>query len=272
MAMHFEPGKHYRMPVGFGPSVSPRAVPEGKTRDMGSARITVAGARFLTDISRLDALLPPGFAVEGEPVVTVEFHYLTRLEWLAGRGYNFVAVFFPTRFRGQRDEAVGPFAAVLWENRADCCITGREEVGVSKIFAEIYAPSILGGAQHYLATTDGHPFLNLTLTNIEETAPPPPPSQMDGILHYYYVPKFGRPGEAEVQHAVLTPPLAGAQRVVRYQSARGTISFKGATFEQAPTQFMVINALADLPVVESRGCYLIELEGGRDLADQVALF
>jgi hypothetical protein len=271
MAMSFEPGKLYRMPVGFGPSVSPRAVPEGKTRDMGSARISVAGARFLTDVSRLDALLPPGFSVEGEPVVTVEFHYLTRLEWLAGRGYNFVAVSFPARFRGRRSEAVGPFVAILWENRADCCITGREEVGVSKIFADIYPPSVLNGEHHYLATTDGHPFLNLTLANIEE-APPPSPPQVDGALHYYYIPKFGRPGEAEVQHAVLTPPLPGAQRVVRYQSARGTVSFKRATFEQAPTQFMVINGLADLPVLEPRGGYLIELEGGRDMADQIALW
>jgi hypothetical protein len=271
VAMSFEPGRRYRMPVVFGPSISPRAGPDGEIPDLTAARTTVAGARFLTDAALLDRLLPPGFALEGEPVVTVEFHYLTNLAWLAGRGYNIVKILYPARFRGARDEAAGPFSAVLWENRGDCCTTGREEIGVAKIFADIDPPVGGAGGDLYRASGDGHGFLEMTLANLVDTPPPPPPA-WDGVLHYLYVPKFGRPGEAEVEHAVLTPPAPGAQKIVDYAAGEGIVAFHRASFAQLPTQYRIVGALADLPILEPRGGYRLTVAGGRDLADQRALF
>jgi hypothetical protein len=271
MPMQFEKGKRYRMPVVFGPSVSPRQMPDGSPANMTTARVTVAGVKFLTDAQRLDRLLPPGFTLDGEPVVTAEFFYFTHLEWLAGRGYNIVKVDYPARFQGKRDTAKGPFLAVLWENRTDCCTTGREEVGYAKIFADIFPPAVAKGEQRYLAAVDGHPIVQMRLHDIVETTPPAA-AAVDGVLHYYYVPKIGHPGVAEVEHAVISPTVPNPPKIRKFFSARGDVDFPRATFEQLPTQFMIVNALADLPKLELRGGYLLEVDGGRTYEDQRVLY
>lgn len=98
LSMTFLPGRRYRMLVVFGPSISPGSGPTGENPSMSTARTTVAGARLLTKAAMLDRLLPPGFTLEGEPVVTVEFSYLSDLAWLARRGYAIVKVMYPARY------------------------------------------------------------------------------------------------------------------------------------------------------------------------------
>jgi hypothetical protein len=72
MAMKFEPGLRYRMPVMFGPSISPRQGLAGVRYDSSDAPATCVSATFLTDAAPLEALLPPGFSLHGEPTLTVE--------------------------------------------------------------------------------------------------------------------------------------------------------------------------------------------------------
>ncbi|MGW4128223.1 acetoacetate decarboxylase family protein [Amycolatopsis japonica] len=269
--MRFEQGKRYRMPVVFGPSVSPRQMPNGLPADMTDARVVTAGVRFLTDAECLDRLLPPGFTLAGEPVVSVEFMFLSNLEWLAGRGYSIVKVSYPAHFAGKRDSATGPFLAVLWENRTDCCLTGREEVGYSKLYADIFPPAVDKGQHRYLAAVDGHPIVRMRISDLIGKEPPAVEAN-DGVLHYYYVPKIGSPGESAVEHAVISPEVPGPPRIRDFSSGTGEVEFSPATFEQLPTQFMIVNALADLPQLEPRGAYVIEAEGGRTYVDQRALY
>lgn len=77
MSHKHRPGPMYRMPYGFGPTAGPRQRPDGKPFSWTATphKLTVATS-FLTEATRIDALLPPGFSLAGEPVVTVEFHVL----------------------------------------------------------------------------------------------------------------------------------------------------------------------------------------------------
>src|SRR3954449_4276798 len=87
MSYRFEAGRIYRMPTHFGPAPGPRQVPDDVTVDpkRSPRRLSVA-ASFLTDATALEQHLPAGFSLAGEPVVTVEFHYMTDIEWLARPG------------------------------------------------------------------------------------------------------------------------------------------------------------------------------------------
>jgi len=76
---------------------------------------------------------------------------MKEIEWLAGRGYNILGVTFPAVFKGKEDTARGPFLTVLWENLADPIITGREELGFSKIYCELPEPRISRGEAHAVA-------------------------------------------------------------------------------------------------------------------------
>jgi hypothetical protein len=272
MSYRFEAGRIYRMPTHFGPAPGPRQLPDGIVSDPKRSphRLSVA-ARFLTDEVRLERHLPEGFALAGEPIVTVEFHYLTGIDWLAGRGYAMVDVSWPAIFRGRRDTAAGRFLAVLWENLADPIITGRGEMGHPKLYAEIAEPRSWEGAQISTASWMGFRFLELTVANLCDAPPPPARFRSDGALMLKYVPRTGSWGAAELVQVTLTPADDPDKTVERHQEGAGAVRFHRAAWSDLPTLHHVVNALADLPVVESRGGSLTQSRGGKWGRDQRVL-
>jgi len=264
----------HRMPYGFGPAAGPRQGPDGKPFDWSTTpRRRAVAVDFLTDSEHLARLLPPGFTLHGEPVVTVEVQYFSELEWLAGRGYNTLGVKFSVTYQGTRDIVTGMFLSVLWENLADPILTGRDELGFAKLYAEIPPPRIFRGAEHHGASWLAHRFIDIELTDIRDAEPVPATgAAAGGTLHYKYVPATGDWGEADVAYACHTPPGASSQRVVRRQAAKGMVHFFETSWEQMPTQFHIVNALAALPVWEWRGATITETLGGKDLSDQRRLY
>src|SRR5829696_4846783 len=271
MSYSFRPDRMYRMPTHFGPSLGPRQKPDGTRWDgQDSPRATRVWASFLGDADALAALLPPDFRLDGRPVVTVEATCLTEIDWLAGRGYNTLGVRIPATYRGAEEEVSGSFLAVLWENRADPIITGREELGFAKVYAEL-SPFALAEDNRRVdcgAAWDGFRFLDLTVRelSVEPVADPgilPPP-----LLHFKYLPRTSERGVADACYATLTPAETPHRRILRRWSGQGTVQFHRATWEQLPTLVNVVNALADLPVREYVAAGMVESIGGKDLGDQ----
>ncbi len=218
MTHSHRPGLMYRMPYGFGPTAGPRQGPDGERFDWtASPRRQAVAVSFLTDAAALDALLPPGFSLAGDPVVTVEIQRFTELEWLAGRGYNTLGVRFPATFQGEADRATGSFLSVLWENLADPILSGRDELGFAKLYADLPEPRVFRGTEHYEAGWLGHRFLELAVSDLRDVPSGPQPvaglpGPSDGTLHYKYIPRTGAWGEAEVAQACLTPAAGSAAR------------------------------------------------------------
>jgi acetoacetate decarboxylase len=201
----------YRMPTHFGPRTGPRQGPDGKKFECtDTPKKTTIAVNFLTNPEQLEALLPERFALAGEPVVTVQANYMTEIEWLAGRGYNVLGVSFPARFQGEQDHVTGSFLTVLWENLTDPIVTGREELGFSKIYCELPEPTVLRGHWHVIASWLGFKFLDVKVHSLrqqsaEEIARLAEAETSDGVLHYKYIPKTGEWGTADVAYACLTP-------------------------------------------------------------------
>ena len=246
----FLPGIRYRMPVGFGPAVGPRQRADGQPWDDPMARIEVTAVSFLTDPAHLRRLLPPGLDLDGEPVVSIELMRISELQWLAGRGYCTLGVRFPGRCAGKTRTFRGPFLAVLWENMADPIITGREELGFAKLYCDIPPPRSLEGRRCHVASWEGHRFMTMV---VEGLVPSNAGSAVgDGTLHYRYVPAVGAGGAAQVKGVVVTPP-APRTELIDHACGQGTVRFHKSTWEELPTLHHIVNALADLPVLESRG-------------------
>jgi len=269
MAYRFEVGRIYRMPTHFGPAPGPRQLPDGVAADLLTSprRLSVA-ARFLTDAARLEAHLPEGFALRGEPVVTVEFHYLTGIDWLAGRGYTMVQVSWPATFAGQKDRASGKFLAVVWESLADPIITGRDEIGHPKLYADIPAPRAWDGANICSAGWMGFRFLDLDVSGLRDVPPDAPAPPPDDILMLKYVPRTGSWGDAELCQVTLTPGDDPNRLVEHRQAGTGRVQFYPAAWTDLPTMHHVVNALAGLPVREPRGGTVVHSRGGKSYRDQ----
>ena len=262
------------MPYGFGPAAGPRQGPGGKDfkADVGARRVSIATS-FLTDPSHLKALLPPRFELAGEPIVTVELSVLSELAWLAGRGYSILYIRFPACYKGTRDTVTGSFLPVLWENKPDPILTGREELGFSKLFCDLQPPRVFRNSVVATGSWEGHQFVELAVDDLVDTDPvvPAPPGlgnvKSAGVLHYKYLPDTENWGQSAIEHACLSP-AGGSVQVRRVQLGTGRVKFLPTSWEQMPTQYHVVSALAALPQLENRGSWVAEVCGGGDLSDQ----
>jgi hypothetical protein len=275
MSYTFLPDRLYRMPTHFGPSLSPRQGPDGRRFDWSAHEFDAISVYYLSQASALESLLPPGFSLHGEPVVTLSFAYLRNLPWLAGRGYNTLGVRIPARFTGKADIEVGSLSLVLWENMADPITTGREELGVAKIFCDIPEARMSGGRTICEASWQGFRFLELALDDI--TAVDPKTHRLDlapdtggSLLHYKYLPRTGAWGTADAAYATLSPPVTSAV-IKRAFKASGTFTYSEPRWEDMPTQFHIVKRLAGLPVVKMLGASMLTIGGQFDLYDQRAL-
>ena len=276
MPYRLKPKTMYLMPTHFGPMSGPRQGPGGQIGafSVDQRKSRTYAVSFLSERSQLEALAPPGFEVVGEPVVTVALTHMTEIDWLAGRGYGTLGVTFQARFNGTRDRANGPLLLVLWENLTDPILTGREQLGFSKIYCELPEPVSHGGETHCTASWLGFRFMDMRLTNIVEVEAPaealaesPDDGSMKGTLHYKYVPKTGAWGEADAEYAVLSPLNPPLSQPTCWQG-EGSVTFHHARWEDLPTQYMIVNALSELEVKEYRGASIEHRVGGRDLIDQ----
>ncbi|WP_051854647.1 acetoacetate decarboxylase family protein [Streptomyces sp. NRRL B-1347] len=255
--MRFDPDYTYRMPVAFGPMPGPRQALPGCAPKGGEASLTSYALRFTTTAEAVGALLPPRFALDGEPVVTVEYTELTDVPWLAGRGYDTFAVKLPVRFEGREDQVTGSFVAVVWENMADPIITGREELGYAKLFADLTSRPTGRDAHRCTASWDGHTFAELEFERITEVRPEPA-APSDGVLNFGYVPGVNAGSEPDRMGAVLTPAVDGVDTIGQ-ATAVGRVRFVRSSWEQLPTFYNVVNALERLPVLSQGECVVRRL-------------
>ncbi|MCZ6538280.1 MAG: acetoacetate decarboxylase family protein, partial [Chloroflexi bacterium] len=174
----------------------------------------------------------------------------------------------PAKFNGQNDQVVGPFLTVLWENLADPIITGREELGFSKIYCELPEIRISGNSASASASWLGFHFLDINVNNLKPRPEPAAGAAVDGQLHYKYMPKTGEWGTSDIEYAVITP-AEGSNAVIHEDLVGdGSLKWNSARWEDLPTFYQVVNALADLEVKEFVSGGLTRSIGGKDLSDQ----
>ena len=269
MSYTFLPNTRFRMPTHFGPAYGPRRVPAGTKLDHTQYPVaTTVTYRFLSEAKALDALLPPGFELAGEPVVSLDLAYLTEIPWLAGRGYNMGLVSWPATFRGNTDVITGRFCAVLFENFADPILTGRDELGHPKIYCEI--PPLLTTSSGCIARLawDGYEFLRISIADLTPTVPAKRGADFPtaGWLQWKYIPGIPRTAEPDANYATHSPaPLAAdihAKMVIdQRRYGNGTVQRNHAKWEDMPTVFHIANGIADLPQVETRLAVVTKTHG-----------
>ena len=272
MSYSFRTDQRYRMPTHFGPSLGPRQGLDGRRYAcIDSSVDTSIQATFKAQPDQINRLLPPGFSCREPNHINLNFTYCKNIEWLAGRGYNTFGVSVPATYEGKIDTVHGDFLFVLWENMADPIITGREELGLSKVYCELPEPQFIDNDVICRASWDGCQFASLQLSNLKEVPPEdlPDSAPSEGLLHYKYFPKTSAPGIADVAYPTLTPaetPNVKIDHAMIAQSANA--HFRQSSWEELPTLVHIVNALSDLTLGDCVDATLIKSHGGKDLSDQ----
>jgi len=272
MSYTFQGKRFYRMPTHFGPSLGPRQGLDGRRYACVDTSVdTSIQAVFKIRPDQVNRFLPTGFSCREPSLLTLNFCYATDIEWLAGRGYNTFGVSVPATYKGQNDTVDGNFLLVLWENMADPIITGREDLGFSKVYCEIPEPQFIGDDVICRASWDGCQFASLKLSNLKKISPQelPETSPSEGILHYKYFPKTSAPGEADASYPTFTPAVTPNTKIDHAMVAQdATAHFRKSSWEELPTLVHIVNALAELTLGDCVAATLVKSHGGKDLSDQ----
>ena len=242
----FDPQGTYMMPAHFGPRpISPKS--SGWYRD-----VTAMTVAFLTDSQVLSQYLPAHYEVAEAPVVTVTYAGNRNVDWLAGHGYNLLAVNAAVRFRGEQETLDGTYCLVMWENLADPILTGRELQGIPKIYADIEDHHVIDGQWRSCATHFGHKILDLSIDQLRKPTPDEVAANeqanagRDNPMSWRYLPGVSGFGHSVDQYTT----YPSENRIEEAWIGEGRVEWQELSWEQNPTQFHIVNALAGLPVLD----------------------
>lgn len=260
----------YRMPIAFGPSPGPRNLPKGKRHLRYHGESLNFSIMARTESAALERLLPTEMRL-AEASFTVGVMQLRNVGWLAGRGYNIVSVMIPVKFEGRKAPAHGNFLAVMWESMADPILTGREELGFPKLFANISSPAFVDGAYSTSADWEGFRFFEMSVADLKEDTRAMAPPQR--LFVHKYSPRTGEWGKADAAYFTsgagathdTTPPRV---EIRNRRIGIGKFQFFPARWEDMPTQYPIVSALAALPIHEFQCASVAERSGQDDLLGQ----
>ncbi|HPV59313.1 MAG TPA: acetoacetate decarboxylase family protein [Rectinema sp.] len=248
----FEEGKCYKMPAHFGGSYFD---PDAKA--IYDDVVTLIFS-YTTDGEQLSNYVPEGFELT-KPELSIEFQQCRQVEWMAGSYYDLVSVAAPVRFNGQRDRLEGSFSLVVWENKTTPILTGNM-MGVPKIYADIEDLHILADTYRTRLSFEGSTFLELEMIRHQPLDAEEVKAMNTDInsLGWRYIPKVGAPG-ADLSQPILFP-MHNEPNAAWLGS--GKVKWTKSTWDQNPMQFYIINALAELPIIDMKPVILTQ---GREI-------
>jgi hypothetical protein len=281
-----KPDMYWRMPIVFGPFPGPRMDGYGRRRlaDGPTRRFTTTSIKFKTSRTFLETILPNAqFSFKSADTVATATLSVTRLDklaWLGGQGYTHLGLYVHGVQYTKKDGSTinGTYMPVLFESLADPIVSGREELGMPKLFCDIEMHNRSKSCR-VSASWRGATFAELALRDLKEDDPATEHNGTiggeeaeSGILVYRYIPAVGEPGKADAEYACLVPREEEAEvrkstvtKVWRAEPGKASVDIKGLDWDALPTLHHVTDVLAKIPVYEVLGAKVVEGTGVPDV-------
>lgn len=260
--------------MAFGPMPGPRQDFEGHPRNGQLARFVSTSIKIKTSRTVLQSLLPIGkgwsFASPAT-VATCSFTQMTysNLDWLAGGGYSWLGLYI--------DGVVCPggkgvYLPVLFENLADPIVSGREELGMPKVYSEIDVKRN-GSSSTIKASWRRHEWCAVEVDDLEEGVVKSEGGG-EGLIFQRHIPAVGGKG-VDADHPVFVPfkdatTKPKVERVWRGSSAK--IAFDAGDWHRLPTLHHIVERLAEIPVYQVLETKVEEGTGVDDVAAAIRIW
>jgi hypothetical protein len=275
---------YYRSPVSFGPMISPRQDHYGKPLNSRDSKFSTYSIRFKTSATYLKTLFPSSqfsFASPGTfAEATYECTELKNMRWLGGGGYHFLGLWVHGVQYTKKDgtKLFGSFLPVLFESLPDAVTTGREELGMPKLYCDI--DSTRGDTTAIInCGWRGSNFLTLRLENLHGNTPTGSTSPIEpdigqnnftpnnGTFVHRYVPSVGKRNLADAEYPVFIDNSKSATlRVVETtnMASCSKIDVRDGDQHSLPTLHHIVAGLREIPVYDIiHG----KIEEGRGVSD-----
>lgn len=281
---------YWRQPVAFGPMPGPRQDHQGRSRIAASTKSTfkTASIKFKTSRTLVQNLFPNDSYsfISPSTVAYASFSQTTldQMDWLGGGGYRHLGLYIHgvqyKKANGQMIE--GTYMPILFESLADPIVSGREELGMPKLYTAIEVHQ--REQSHYVQTSwQGAVWGRFSLAGLKEEDPGNDPGTIggtsdQGILVYRYVPKVGRDskGQAEAEYPVFVPHGQESKvvpsRVIRVRRTKdASIEINALGWDSLPTLHHVIDRLGEIPIDEIVDGKVVEGDGVPDVSSAMRI-
>ncbi|CUM67402.1 uncharacterized protein PRCAT00005096001 [Priceomyces carsonii] len=270
-----------RMPIGWGPLQGPRQDYLGKPIDGSGSFLRTGAIRIKTTKSYLEHLLPNdkfSIDVPGEiAYITFSNTWTDNIEWLSGHDYSHFDFYLEnvvyTSDSGKK--TCGRFLPLLLEGRTEPTLSGREELGMPKIFTSLTESFDMENGYTLSASWEGSTFLEMKIKLPKKVLDPPKKPNLQGTMEWRCIPRPGGKGKTDAEYATYTPePVGGAEFILKEEyEGIPDLSFlvENITPEKLPCHYNVARRLSEIPILElQRGKVLIG-SGLPDLSNQCVL-
>lgn len=263
------PHMYWRQPIVFGPMPGPRQDHYGNDRAVKSLQSTfmTASIKFKTSATLLQNLFPTDrySFISPSSVARASFSQTTLngMDWLGGGGYRHIGLYIHgVQYKKENGEVLkGTYMPILFESLADPIVSGREELGMPKLYTAI---DIHERSKSYRLQTSwqGAVWGHFELEDLEDQDPAADKGTIggeddDGILVYRYMPKVGKSfkGEAEAEYPIVVPHAQESKvvpsKVTRLRRTKNAkVEINGLDWDALPTLHHVVSRLAEIPIDE----------------------
>ena len=276
-----QPGMFRRMPIAFGPFPGPQQDVYGRRRlaDDPTSTFVSISVSFQTSRTFLETLLPSSqFKFQTAATVATSTFSAIRLDnvaWLGGRGYTSFGLYVHGVQYVKKDGSIihGTYLPVWFENLADSIVSGRDELGLPKVFCDIETTG-QGNSYSVEASWGGATFAKIELDDLSQDDPSAENGTIldeadYGVLTYRYIPAVGEPGKADAEYACVMPrdeegkvQTATVKTVSR--AKRASIKIQARDWETLPTLHHITSVLAEIPIYGIIGAKVVEGTGVPD--------
>lgn len=278
-----KPNMYWRSPTGFGPFPGPRQDALGRSLQDGFQRsFSTISVKFKTSRTFLETLLPDSSFKFLDPGTVCEASFsateLDNMQWLGGKGYRHLGLYIHGVGYERKDGkgvVPGTHLAVLFESLTDPIVSGREELGMPKLFCDIDIERQPNAAR-LTASWRGAKFFDMNLPDLTAADPSSEAGTIGGndndygILVWRYIPAVGQPGKADAEYAVVVPHAeeevkGTVKTVLRSPAEKAGFKAEGLDWTRLPTLNHIAETLAKIPVYEIVGAKVVEGTGVPDV-------
>ena len=257
----FKEGYTYHMPVHF------RGTPAGEVMNPLYGDVFVLSADLTTEMEALAQFVPKDFEIL-EPVVNVQYNDCRSVDWMSHGEYRILKFAVPVRYLGNDEGLTGLYPLVLWEDKTEPILTGREDTGMPKMFADISIERRWEDHWFVRASYEGTTFVKLDFWDKEaagadEIAAGNEATHRVNDFGWRYIPNV-RGGGAALSHAVLYPSEAHMDTIWHGEA---TLTWTPYDWWENIIQAPIIRGVSSLPILgvgnatRSRGrCILVNSE------------
>lgn len=272
------------MPIPFGPMPGPRQDVQGNAHNGKNSMFSTASIKFKTSRTLLQNLFPTEHfqfsSLATVACATFSVTTLGSLDWLGGKGYSHFGLYIHgVEYKKETGDVVrGTYLPILFENLADPILSGREELGMPKLYCELNIQKDTVGVFSMNAGWMGSKFCDMQLSNLEEateqTSVQPETKDEEGLLWYKYFPKTGASGtkergQADVEYAAFlsdSEEMKVEKKVEKTWRGKGRVIFDALDSKRLPTLHHITERLAEIPMYEVVEVKVVEGRGVSDVA------